>query len=117
MSGDEERKDTREDDGLPALDAGEAEERRDFLQVGGDGDGSGNDVEQDVPLRAEEHERDGADTHAAADTDQRQQKNREERGSGDRSGDLGEGLGERAQAWMKADRNPDGDRPGSGEQE
>ncbi len=42
------------------------EEPGDFFQVGGDGHGSGDDVEEDVPLGAEQHERDGTDAEPAA---------------------------------------------------
>ncbi len=56
QAGDEVGEDAGKDDGLPALDCAEAEEGGDLAQVGGDGHGAGDDVEEDVPLGAEEHQ-------------------------------------------------------------
>jgi len=55
-AGDQIREDAGEDQGGPALPAGEAIERGGFAEVAGDGHGSGDDVEEDVPLGAEQHE-------------------------------------------------------------
>ena len=71
---------------------GEAVEGGCFAEVGGDGHGAGDDVEEDVPLGAEEHEGDGADAEAAADFDQADEQDGEEGGGGDGGEDLGEGL-------------------------
>ncbi len=72
-AGDEVREDAGQDEAGPALVAGEVEEARDLFQVGGDGHGSGDDVEEDVPLRAQEHEGYGADAESAADFHEAQQ--------------------------------------------
>ena len=55
--------DAGEDDGHPAFAKVEAEDAGDIAQVAGNGEGSGDDVEEDVPLGSEEHEQDGADVN------------------------------------------------------
>ena len=43
----------------------EAKDLRSLLKVGGNSHGAGDHVEQDVPLRAQEHEQHGRELHAA----------------------------------------------------
>ena len=74
-------------------------ERGHFAQVGGDGHGAGDDVEEDVPLRAEQHERNGADAEAAADLDQADEQDREKCGGRNRGQDLRDGLDDAREPW------------------
>ena len=50
--------DAGEDQSGPTLPAGEFVERSGFAEVGGDGHGSSYDVEEDVPLSAQQHQSD-----------------------------------------------------------
>ena len=77
-AGDEIGKDAGKNQRGPALPAREVVERSSLAQVRGDGHRAGDHVEEDVPLRAEQHQRDGADAEAAADLDQADEQNGEE---------------------------------------
>ncbi len=96
-------------------DGGEVEEGGDLLEVVGNGHGAGDDVEEDVPLGAEEHKGDGSDAHAAAGLDEGEQKDGKEGGGGDGGGDLREGLGDAGEAGVEADGDAGGDGPEGGE--
>ena len=76
-------------------------QRRDFLQVTRDCHRPRDHVEQDVPLRAKEHQQDRTNADARADMDQRQQDDREENRRRERSGNLRQGLRDARQAGMK----------------
>ena len=90
---DQEGKDSRQDQLLPAIELGEAEEGGDLLEVGGDGHCAGDDVEQDVPLGPHQHECDRSDSQAVAQLDQRKQNDGEQKGRRDRCRDLRQRLG------------------------
>ena len=111
------REDAGEDDGAPALPPGEVEEGGDLFQVVGDGHGAGDDVEEDVPLGAEQHEGDGADAHAAAVPDEGEKKHREEGGGRNGGRDLCKGLRDPGELWLEAYGDAYRDGPGGGEQE
>ena len=72
-TGDQVGKDSRQEQLSPALHPLQAIDVADFFQVGGNGAGPGDDVEQDVPLRAEQQQHDGADPQSAAGANQDQQ--------------------------------------------
>ena len=56
-AGDVVRQDPGQDDLAPPLPGAQAKQGRDLAQVGREGAGAGDDVEQDVPLRAQHHQR------------------------------------------------------------
>src|SRR5271157_4010275 len=116
-AGDEVGEDSGENEFGPALPAGEVEEGGDFAEVGGDGHGSGDDVEEDVPLRAEEHKNDGADAQAAADFDQADEQDGEEGRGRDGSQYLRKRLHEAGEPGAEADGDADGDGPGGGDEQ
>ena len=87
------------------------ERGRTSREVGGDGDRSGDDVEEDVPLGTEQHERDGTDAKSAADVHEREQQHRKERRGRHGCGDLCQGLCDACEAWMKADGDSGGYGP------
>lgn len=117
QAGDEERENAGKNDRAPALPGAEVKEAGDFFEVVGDGDGTGDDVEEDVPLCAEEHEENGGGVHATAVADKDEQEDGEERGGGDTGGDLGDGLSDAGEPRVKADGDAGGDRPKRGEKE
>src|SRR5208337_2055568 len=55
-AGNKKRKDPRQNQFSPTLPAPDAENAGGFLQVGGNGDGASDHIEQNVPLRAQEQE-------------------------------------------------------------
>ena len=80
------REHRRQDDLAPALAAREAHGRHHLDHVVGDGAGARDDVEEDVPLRAERHQEDRADVQREADRDEdRRDEREEEDGRGRRS--------------------------------
>ena len=60
----------------------------DFLEIRRNRAGARNHVEQDVPLRAEQHQQYRADAESAAQLDDGQQQDRKQRRRGNRSRDL-----------------------------
>src|SRR5713226_10054444 len=105
-AGDEIRKNAGQDEKTPAIPGAEAIDLRGFLEVGGNGHGAGDDVEENVPLRAEEHQEHGGNLEAAAKTKQKKKNNRKEGGGGNGSGHLHERLRDAGQARI----GTDGDR-------
>src|SRR5208283_2480350 len=76
-SGDEVGKNSREDEVTPAIETAKSENVGDFFQIRGNGHSAGDDVEEDVPLSAEEHERHGSNFHATAQANQKKKNDRE----------------------------------------
>ena len=70
---DEKGKDARQDHGLPPLNGREPEQRGHLAQVGRNRHRAGDHVEQDVPLRPQQHQGDRTDAHASTRTNQRKQ--------------------------------------------
>src|SRR5467141_4407388 len=115
--GDEIGKDTGQDKAAPAIPRAEMKNVSDFFQVRGNGHGAGDDVEEDVPLRAEKHQEHGGQFETAAETKKEEKKDREERGSWNRSRNLYEGLSDAREARMGADGDTGGNGPQSAENE
>src|SRR5207245_11591105 len=78
QAGDEIGKDAGEDEMTPAIPGAESEDLRGFLQFRRDGHGAGNDIEEDVPLRAEEHEEHSGNFKTPAKAKQQEKNDREE---------------------------------------
>src|SRR5258707_15752789 len=110
-AGDEIRKNSRQDEVAPAIPGAEAVDLRGFLEVRGKGHGPGDDVEEDVPLRAEEHQEHGGNLEAAAEAKQKKKNNRKEGGGGNGSGHLHERLRDASQARLGTDGDADGNGP------
>src|SRR5208337_2831835 len=104
-TGNEKRKDSGQDQFAPTLPAADAENAGRFFQVGGNGHGTGDHVEQDVPLRAEQQQNDRAESQTSAQANQDQQYNRKYRRGRNRSGNLRERLGDARQARIESDGN------------
>ena len=68
----------RQDDPAPPQPAAHPEVARRLLQVAGERRRAGDDVEQDVPLRAEDHQRRQPDVRAAGEADDQHDEDREE---------------------------------------
>ena len=62
-------KDPRQDDPAPPQPAADAEIARGLAQIAGEGGGAGDDVEQDVPLRAQDHQRRQPDVGVEPESD------------------------------------------------
>src|SRR5580658_9342377 len=116
-AGNEVREDSGENELCPTLPAGEVVEGRHFPQVGGDGHGSGDDVEKDVPLCAEEHQRDGADAESPADANQADEDDGKKSSGRDGSKHLGGGLNDAREPRIETDGDADGNRPGGGDEQ
>src|SRR6266852_2072172 len=101
----------------PAIPGAESEDLRGFLQVRGDGHGAGNDIEEDVPLRAEEHEEHGGNFKTAAKAKQQEKNDREEGRRGNGGGYLHQGLSEASQARIRTDGYADRNGPERAEDE
>src|SRR5216684_4477267 len=65
------RKYSRQDQVTPAIPGAEAVDLRRFLEVGRNGQRTGDDVEENVPLRAEEHQEHRSNLQAAAKAKQK----------------------------------------------
>src|SRR5229473_2320661 len=116
-AGDEIRKNAGQDEKTPAIPGAETIDLRGFLKVGGNGHGAGDDVEEDVPLRAEEHQEHGGDLEAAAEAKQKKKNNREERRGRNGSRHLHEGLRNAGQARIRTDGDASGNGPERAEDE
>ena len=104
-------KDRGKNHGAPAVDPAEAENVGDFAELGWDRDGARDHVKQNVPLRAEQHQQNRAGIQSAAETNQAEQQNREERGGRNRRRDLGDRLRDARQARVEADGDAGRDGP------
>src|SRR5467141_3861427 len=91
-AGDEIRKNRGQDEVAPAIPGAEAVDFRGFLEVRGNGHGAGDDVKEDVPLRAEKHQEHGGNFEAAAEAKQKKKNNRKQGGGGNGSSHLHERL-------------------------
>ena len=116
-AGDEVGKDAGKNELGPALPAREVVERGNLAQVGGDGHGSGDHVEQDVPLRAQQHQRNGADAESAADLHQADEQDGKERRGRNRGQNLRDGLNDARKPGIEADGDADRDGPRSGDEQ
>src|SRR6266851_3832033 len=116
-SSDEVRKNAGQDEVAPAIPGAEAVDLRSFLEVRGNGHGAGDDVEKDVPLRAEEHQEHGGNLKAAAEAKQKKKNNRKEGGGGNGGGHLHERLRDAGQAGIRTDGDPDRNGPERAEEE
>src|SRR5258708_34361053 len=99
----------------PAAPGREAKDPRGFFQVGGDGHGAGDDVEEDVPLGAEKHDEHGGDFETATQADQEKQNDRKKSGGRNGGGDLRERLRDASEAGVGAGGAADGGGPKGGE--
>src|SRR6267143_3614275 len=102
-AGDEIRKNSRQDEVAPAIPGAEAIDLRGFLEVGGNGHGAGDDVEEDVPLRAKKHQQHGGNFEAAAEAQQKEKNDRKKSSSRDGSGHLYQRLRDARQARIRSD--------------
>src|SRR5260370_3519109 len=116
-AGDEVRKNPWQDEVAPAIPGAEAVDLRGFLEVRGDGHGAGDDVEEDVPLRAEEHQQHGGYLDAASEAQQKKKNNREQDGGRNGSNHLHQRLCDARQAGIRTDGHADGNRPKRAENE
>src|ERR1700691_1135997 len=89
---DQVRENARQYDNAPAIRPAEVEQAGDLPEIGWNGAGSRDDVEQYVPLRADQHEDYRAHPQSAAELDDPEQQDREERGGRDRGRDLRDRL-------------------------
>src|SRR5258708_9785376 len=101
----------------PAIPGTEAVDLRGFLEVGGNGHGPGDDVEEDVPLRAKEHQEHGGNLEAAAEAKQKEKNNRKEGGGRNGGGHLHERLRDARQARIRTDGDADRNGPERAEDE
>src|ERR1035441_6486383 len=106
-----------QDQFAPTLPAADAENAGDFFQIGGNGHGAGDHVEQNVPLRAEQQQNDRAESQTSAQANQDQQHNREQRRRWNRGGNLRERLSDARQARVESDGNTGRNRPEGAEHE
>src|SRR5467141_2457553 len=110
-AGDEIRKNSRQDEVAPAIPGAEAVDLRGFLEVGGNGHGAGDDVEEDVPLRAEKHQEHGGNLEASAEAKQKKKNNRKQGGGRNGGGHLHKRLRDARQAGIRTDGDADGNGP------
>src|SRR5467141_3551003 len=110
-AGDEIRKNGRQDEVAPAIPGAEAVDFRGFLEVRGNGHGAGDDVEEDVPLRAEEHQEHGRNLEASAEAKQKKKNNWKQGGGGNGGGHLHKRLRDARQAGIRTDGDADGNGP------
>src|SRR5882762_6691552 len=116
-AGDEIRKNSRQGEVAPAIPGAEAVDLRGFLEVSGNGHGAGDDVKEDVPLRAEKHQEHGGNFEAAAEAKQKKKNNRKQGGGGNGSGHLHERLRDARQAGTRTDGDADRNGPECAEDE
>src|SRR5260370_4630267 len=116
-SSDEIRKNAGQNEVAPAIPGAEAVNLRSFLEIRGTGKGAGDDVEKDVPLRAEEHQEHGGNLEAAAEAKQKKKNDRKEGGGGNGGGHLHERLRDTRQARIRTDGDADRNGPERAEDE
>src|SRR6266404_6349148 len=116
-AGDEIRKNSRQDEVAPAIPGAEAVDLRGFLEVRGNSHGAGDDVEEDVPLRAEKHQEHGGNLEAAAEAKQKEKNNRKEGGGRNGGGHLHQRLRDARQAGIRTDGDADRNGPERAEDE
>src|SRR6267143_116465 len=116
-AGDEIRKNSRQDEVAPAIPGAEAVDLRGFLEVSGNGHGAGDDVEEDVPLRAEKHQEHGGNLKASAEAKQKEKNNRKEGGCRNGGGHLHQRLRDARQAGIRTDGDADRNGPECAEDE
>ena len=109
--GHEIRKNPRKNQEAPAIPGTETKNRGSFLQVRGQRHSTGDDVEKDVPLRAQQHQKHRGDFQSATQTNQKQQNHREKRRGGNRSGHLRQRLSDAGKLRMRADVHTHGNGP------
>jgi hypothetical protein len=109
-AGDVGAEDRGQDEPLPPQPFGHPEAGHRFTQVAGDRGGAGDDVEQDVPLRAQRHQQDPAHVQGDPEVDERGGGEREQKVRREAGQDLDDGLGDaghfRVHADPHADRHP-----------
>src|SRR5207302_1629078 len=110
-AGDQIRKNRGQDEVAPAIPGAEAVDLRGFLEVRGNGHGAGDDVEEDVPLRAEEHQEHGRNLEAFAEAKQKKKNNRKQGGGGNGGGHLHKRLRDARPAGIRTDGDADGNGP------
>src|SRR6266852_9240102 len=110
-AGDEIRKNRGQDEVAPAIPGAEAVDLRGFLEVRGNGHGAGHDVEEDVPLRAEEHQEHGRNVEASAEAKQKKKNNRKQGGGRNGGGHLHKRLRDARQAGIRTDGDADRNGP------
>src|SRR5208283_1503975 len=94
QSGDQVGKDSGQKQGAPALEAAQAEHTAHFFKVRRNGAGPGDNIEEDVPLRAQQQENNRANSQPTAGPNQQKQKDGEQSRGGDGGGNLDDRLGE-----------------------
>ena len=99
----------------PAIPGTEAEDFRSFLEVGGDGHGASDDVEEDVPLRAKKHQQHGGYLQPAAEAQQKEKNNRKEGGGGNGGSHLHQWLCDTGQARIRSNGDAGWNGPQSAE--
>src|SRR6516165_4162373 len=92
-------KDSRQQQPAPPLHSAQAKYVADFFEVSRQGHRPGNDIEQDVPLGAQQQQNDRADSQSTPDANQRQKYDWKQGSSGYGSGDLSDRLGDGGEAW------------------
>src|SRR5439155_23814106 len=85
-------KDAGQDDPAPPQQAAEAEVPRRLLQGAGKDAGAGDDVEQDVPLRAEDHQRAEREIGIEGEADDQEDGNGKQQVGGKGGEELGQRL-------------------------
>src|SRR6202171_1479169 len=116
-AGDEIRENGRQDEVAPVIPGAEAVDLRGFLEVRGNGHGAGDDVEEDVPLRAEKHQEHGGNLKAAAEAKQKKKNNRKQGGGGNGGGHLHDRLRDARPAGIRTDSDADRNGPERAEDE
>ena len=115
--GDEIRKNARQNQVAPAIPGAEAKDAGGFLEIRGNGHGAGDDVEKDVPLRAEQHHEHGGKLEATAEAKQNKKDDGKQRGGGNGSGDLRERLRDARETRTEADGDAGGTAPEGADEE
>ncbi len=82
-----------------------------LLQVRGNGHGTGDNIEKDVPLSAEKHECHGGDLHAAVQANQKKKDHGKQSGGWNRGSELHERLRDTRETRVEADGDAGGDGP------
>src|SRR5882762_7673614 len=116
-AGDDIRKNSQQDEVAPAIPGAEAIDLRGFLEVRGNGHCAGDDVEEDVPLRAEKHQEHGGNLKASAEAKQKEKNNRKEGGCRNGGGHLHQRLRDARQAGIRTDGDADRNGPERAEDE
>src|SRR5579875_2027934 len=81
----------------PANKTAKAESSGNLLQIARNRHSPSDDVKEQIPLRAENHEQNGCGVHAAPSTNEKQQNDRKESSSRHRGGNLSQRLCEAGQ--------------------